>query len=214
MKVSAVVFDFDGTLVESNALKRQGFFDLVAEHADGTARMHQILANVVGDRCSVLSAYAELCAQAGVVCADLGTLVQRYSAQVDAGVTAAPEIAGATEIIRRLRTAGCHIYLSSATPLPNLKAILQRRRWETWFNGVFGHPAKKSETLLRIQAQLGLTPQQMAVVGDGIDDRDSARKLGCAFFPVGEARGLRAHERAYTLAEVAEVLLSSTPTPS
>ena len=212
MKVSAVVFDFDGTLVESNALKRQGFFDLVAGDAVGLAVMHKVLENAVGDRHSVLTAYAELCARKGVVCADIGTLVQRYSASVDSSVAAAPEIFGVTELIYRLRTAGCRIYLSSATPLPNLVDIVKQRHWETWFNGVFGNPSQKSETLSRIQAEQSLTAQEMAVVGDGTDDRDSARRIGCAFFPVGEARGLLADERAYTLAEVADALLNPTTT--
>jgi phosphoglycolate phosphatase len=213
MKISAVVFDFDGTLVDSNGLKRQGYFDVVAEHEDGSARMHQVLESVLGDRRAILSAYAESCARACVPCTGVDNLVQRYSDLVDASVARAPEIAGATALIGRLRGAGCHVYLSSATPLINLEAILIRRGWDTWFTGVYGYPSQKPHTLSRIQADLGLATQHMAVVGDGNDDRESAQQLGCAFFPVGEARGVLAHERVYALAELADALLRPVAPP-
>jgi phosphoglycolate phosphatase-like HAD superfamily hydrolase len=50
MKISTVVFDFDGTLVDSNSIKRRGFFDVVADEPVSTARMQAVLATVQGDR--------------------------------------------------------------------------------------------------------------------------------------------------------------------
>jgi phosphoglycolate phosphatase-like HAD superfamily hydrolase len=115
---------------------------------------------------------------------------------------------GASQILRGLQQAGLRVFISSATPLDNLELIIERRRWRNWCNGLYGHPYRKSDALRAIRAQLGTDIRSIAVVGDGADDHDSARAVGCGFFPVGEARGVLAGTQIFTLQEVAERLLS------
>ena len=115
---------------------------------------------------------------------------------------------GASQLLRGLQHAGLLVFISSATPLTNLARIIERRRWRDSCNGIYGHPHRKSDTLRTICAQLGVDSCSIAVVGDGTDDIDSARAVGCSFFPVGEARGVTAGTKVFTLQEVAERLLS------
>jgi phosphoglycolate phosphatase len=208
MKFSTVVFDFDGTLVDSNAIKRQGFFDVVSKEPTNIARMQAVLATAQGDRRMIFDSYIEACRESGTKGPDADALVRSYSDLVDARVAEAPEMPGASQLLRGLQHAGLLVFISSATPLDNLERIIERRRWRNWCNGIYGHPHRKSDTLRTICAQLSIDIRSIAVVGDGADDLDSARAVGCGFFPVGEARGVLAGTQIFTLQEVAERLLS------
>jgi len=205
--ISTVVFDFDGTLVDSSAIKRQGFYDVVAGHAGGATRMARILARANGDRRTIFSTYL---AEAGNRASeDLETLVQAYSDRVDGLVAAAREMPGASALLQQLREHGRWLYLNSATPIESLRDILQRRGWLSLFEDIFGFPTSKREALIRIRESSGAAVASFAVVGDGADDRDSAASIGCAFFPVGEARGGSPTERVFTLIELPQILLAS-----
>src|SRR6476646_1214061 len=102
--ISVLVFDFDGTLVESNAIKRRAFFDSVDAHAGGAARMARILDRVTGDRSAVFTAYiADAVSHGQSVAQDAAAFVQCYSERVDTLVAAAPEMPGALSLLEQLR---------------------------------------------------------------------------------------------------------------
>jgi phosphoglycolate phosphatase len=206
--IETVVFDFDGTLVDSNAIKRQGFFSVVAHHPDGEALMRRALVEIDGDRRAIFDAYVAMQAATNPSqVLDAASLAGEYSARVDAGVAAAAEMPGATALLEGLRLHGKHLYLSSATPVASLQRIVERRGWSQLFDAVFGAPQSKRSTLQRIRAATAAPSSTLAVVGDGADDRESAAALGCPFFAVGEARGKLPDERVFTLPELLELLL-------
>ena len=64
--ISCVVFDFDGTLVDSNDVKRQAFFEIASSHPGGGVQwMGQALDSEAGDRKAVFHAYVQRMAEAG-----------------------------------------------------------------------------------------------------------------------------------------------------
>jgi phosphoglycolate phosphatase len=210
--IATVVFDFDGTLVDSNSIKRQGFFVVVANHEGGESMMRHVLHEVVGDRHAIFDAY--VAAQAAALppqTYDAAALVGEYTARVDAAVAAAAEMPGATALLEGLRRNGRHLYLSSATPVTSLQRIVERRGWSHLFDAIFGSPHSKQASLLQIRAATAVPSNALAVVGDGVDDRESAAALGCPFFAVGEARGKLPQERVFTLPELLEELLVTPP---
>lgn len=210
MKVSAVVFDFDGTLVDSNVIKRQGFFDVVADEPSSALRMKAVLDNVQADRQTIFESYVVSRSTSGFKGPGADELTRRYSDYVDACVSDAPEMPGASEILRELQHAGICVFISSATPQENLESIVERRGWRDWCDGLYGHPNQKSDTLRGIRARLGIDIRSITVVGDGADDLDSAKVVGCSFFPVGKARGILPGTQIFTLQEVSQRLLGKT----
>src|SRR4051794_35828219 len=110
--IATVVFDFDGTLVDSNGIKRQGFFTAVASHAGGDAIMRRVLDEIAGDRRAIFGAYAELQARLNPLHThDAESMVNEYTERVDAAVAAAAEMPGATQLLEALRRDGKHVYL-------------------------------------------------------------------------------------------------------
>ena len=208
LRVRHAVFDFDGTLVDSNRVKRDGFLAIAARHPDGVECMHRILDDEPGDRSAKIAAYvARMRATSAEFTGDVDMLLETYSAAVDSEVVNAAEMADAQPLLKALRDGGVACYLSSATPISNLRRIIERRSWANYFDGVFGHPDSKEQTLERLIRCNGGDPMEFAVIGDGEDDRASAKAVGCRFFSVGEGRGRDREEPVYSLGELAAILL-------
>ncbi|MET0307683.1 MAG: HAD family hydrolase, partial [Sphingomonas sp.] len=204
LPIRHVVFDFDGTLVDSNRCKLDGFHRIAELHPGGSVCMEEVLQQEPGNRQAKIASYVQrMRILAPGLVLDVDRLVARYSADVDAAVSRAPEMVGAQALLDLLRRQGLSCYLSSATPLANLRAIIENRGWIGYFEGIFGHPATKIETLKLLFERTGTPASGFAVIGDGADDRDSADATGCRFFSVGEGRGSDAGQPVYQLHDLA-----------
>lgn len=177
--IRCVVFDFDGTLVLSNDIKREGFFAAVAERPDGPERMARILACPPGDRYAIFRRFAEGTED------DANELAARYSSWCEERILVSPERPGASVALAQLRGAGIRVHVNSATPTAPLRSVVLRRYGEGSFDGVHGGHGAKRENLEAILRQEQLLPSSLAMVGDGIDDRDAALTVGCQFVGVG-----------------------------
>lgn len=177
--IRCVVFDFDGTLVLSNDIKREGFFAVVAERPRGLEGMARILANPPGDRYAIFRRFAE---EAGD---DPCELAVRYSSWCEERILVCPERPGASLALAELRRAGISVHVNSATPAAPLRSVVLRRYGVGSFDGVHGGHGAKRENLEAILRREQLLPSSLAMVGDGIDDRDAALGVGCHFVGVG-----------------------------
>lgn len=185
MKV--LVFDFDGTLVESNQLKYDAYFDLFPGDAYHSGIIRQVLADSYEEsRYVILEKILRLLgAENERLEEQVNMLAGQYNAIVLEGVKHCPECPGAEAVLRQLYQV-YPLYLSSTTPEDALREILQFRQWSGYFKEIFGYPRKKAETLQTILRQERITPGQVLVVGDGESDRSSAAQVGCEFFDVNE----------------------------
>jgi phosphoglycolate phosphatase-like HAD superfamily hydrolase len=201
--IRCVVFDFDGTLVDSNALKRKAFFAIADQDARGRGTMEGALEVTVGDRRAILGEYVRRMSGFGRSL-DLDELVAAYARIVDPLVVEARELPGARQLLDELRERGLATYLSSGTPAESLHSILDGRGWRRLFDGVFGHPATKEQTLALVLQTHMLTPDQLVSIGDGEDDARAAEVVGCTFLPVGSGSFLlnRPGSPTFSLEEV------------
>jgi phosphoglycolate phosphatase-like HAD superfamily hydrolase len=181
--IRVVVFDFDGTLVDSNEIKRRGFFRLAERYPGGHEEMLNLL-KIGGDRYTVLFEFAARMAKRRIILKG-DEMVASYGAEVDGAVAAAPEMPGATSVLANLRRLGMRLHVNSATPHENLLKVMEARGWTDRFDGIQGGPAVKADTLKSICIQEGVRPDEIAVVGDGDDDAASAKVVGCTFVAVG-----------------------------
>ena len=203
-----IVFDFDGTLVDSNSIKQDGFYRVVEGDIEGVKLMASVLSHVGGDRRDIFEAYvAERQCDPISRSIEVEKLVEEYNSIVDKAISCAPEMPGASALLDKLFISGCKLVLSSATPFSNLIWIIERRGWQRYFESIYGGPANKINTLEQLLVESSGLVNTLAVVGDGVDDYHSAAAVGCAFFPVGEARGANKLERIYSLFELQHVLL-------
>jgi phosphoglycolate phosphatase-like HAD superfamily hydrolase len=187
--IRCVAFDFDGTLVDSNAIKRRAFFDVVSAWDPEGALAARVLDEVRGDRYDVTRELARRLVADGSLDDDAGPgvagwaerFVADYRRRTEAGVSRCREMPGAAACLAWLAERGIPRYVNSATPEEPLRAIVALRGLLPRFCGVLGGPASKQANLRRICGELGIPAAEVLMVGDGDDDRRAARDLGCPF---------------------------------
>ena len=184
---SAVVFDFDGTLVDSALIKRQVFFD-VAEPLPGARELiFDLLANQPPlDRYQIFSKVAEQCCLPEDASYFATELARQYSEICHGKVTQSKDVPGAGALISLLKTESIPVFVSSATPITELEKIIPQRSWAKKLSGIYGSPMRKIDHLHDIYCQIQGDKQLMMMVGDSDSDADAAEEFGCEFAAVGE----------------------------
>jgi phosphoglycolate phosphatase len=187
--IRCVVFDFDGTLVDSNAIKRQAFFDVVAAYDSAGELASKVLAETPGDRFDVTREMARRLIARGTLVEGEGPGVEGWGARLaddyrrrtEAGVSRCDEIPGAARALAWLAEREIPRYVNSATPEGPLRAVVALRGLTPHFRGVLGGPASKRANLQQIRRELDLPAADLLMVGDGEDDRSAAVDFGCPF---------------------------------
>lgn len=184
--IRVVVFDFDGTLVDSNGIKRTCMESVVAAIPGGPQALAAAQANG-GDRYILFAEVArrlnpavtpetlKLCGR---------ELIARYSDCCARGIVAAPERRGAGRTLAALRARGIRIWINSATPHRHLGELLRRRGLLRYLDGARGGPDSKNKILRDILVAERARPRDVLFVGDGIDDLDAARAVGTWFVAI------------------------------
>src|SRR5689334_16353848 len=109
MRIRCLAFDFDGTLVDSNAVKRSAYFEVARREDPGGRLVSAVLAErPQADRYEVLRAFAQRTAEAGArdprwVEEAAARLIEAYTTLVEAGQAERPERSGATPALLALR---------------------------------------------------------------------------------------------------------------
>lgn len=181
----AIVFDFDGTLVDSNEIKRRGFDYAFAEYPERMAQIREYCYSFNHTIRSEKFRYVTERILGLQYTPELDKLFhERYAAFTTDSVANAPEIPGAGAFLASLtahRTA-----LLSSTPTAILMEILDRRGWRAFFSEVQGAPINKAAWLKDFQRRVGCCPEELLFFGDTDEDAQSAQHAGCTFVRVGK----------------------------
>ncbi len=179
--IRCLVFDFDGTLVPSNEIKKRAFFDCVG-HLDGVAPFVESLLTTrpTMDRHAVFNAVAEAFPSAG----DPLQFADKYGRICESEIVPLLRKSDVPALLDRLKALGVYLYLNSATPWEALGRIAAETDMARSLDGVFGAPQDKADNLKAILAKHALAAVEVAVIGDGESDRAAAQACGCVFLQV------------------------------
>jgi phosphoglycolate phosphatase-like HAD superfamily hydrolase len=186
--IRCVAFDFDGTLVDSNQIKRQAFFDAVADGDPDGFVVAMVLDEIrPGDRYAVTREIARLLCERGGMPAGSDPeaaavrWAEDYTRRCEEGVSSCPEIPGASAALEALAGRGIALFVNSATPEKPLQRVARLRSMSHHFRRILGGPASKLANLRRIGDEAGVAREELLFVGDGEDDRSAAASFGCRF---------------------------------
>lgn len=184
--IRCVVFDFDGTLVDSNHIKRDAFLGIAERYVAGREIMARILDMPgIGTRYRVFENFvAELDISPDARVGIVADLVESYTDRCFNEIGRAAEIVGARTTLDRLAADGLRLFISSATPAGPLKDLVEARGLGPLMDGVFGAPGRKDEHVRRIQKTTGLNVNEILYVGDSDADSRAAFEAKCRFVGV------------------------------
>lgn len=186
-QAKAIVLDFDGTLVNSNRIKRRAFekcfadypkqFDAIMQYCKTNNHIpRQIKFRHVFEKILFLPYTAEIEQQ----------MLSRYAKETTAQVIAAQEIPGATEFLKRF-VFGRESALLSSTPHAILLHILEKRGMKHYFKIIQGAPVNKAKWIQAFLSQRQLRAEEIVFIGDSPEDIHSAKEIGIPFVGVAEA---------------------------
>lgn len=183
--LKVIVFDFDGTLIDSQKMKLESFYDLFPpDHLHQCVVSEVLCAMPEESRYIILSAILDRTGCAGSLLEEkVKRLAQEYDRLVMTRLEKCREMPGATSLLIAASEA-FNLYLSSNTPQQSLEAIVRQKCLLQYFKGISGYPQKKDNTLLNILKREKIRPEQLMVVGDGLSDQQSADKAGCSYYAV------------------------------
>jgi HAD superfamily hydrolase (TIGR01549 family) len=185
----AILFDFDGTLVQSNQIKRDMLFTVArTAGADDRLTAEVLDSNAHLDRFGL---YREILVQIGYegdIDDKIDELCDLYAELTVAAISKAPEIPGAEEFLKQYSDE-LPMYINSATPEESLRKTVEERGWAGFFRGVYGRPKSKNDIVERVKEETGLSADKILFVGDSLQDLESAQACGCPFLGVAHEPG-------------------------
>ena len=181
----AFVFDFDGTLVDSNQLKLKAFgtlFSRFPQHLPAIMEYCQQRLDLV--RFEKFRHIYENILRLPYTSETEAALDREFTALTTSAVINAVEIEGASAFLTRIHANRPTAVLSS-TPTEVLEEILIRRSWKDLFDHIAGAPVDKGLWLGEFWERYKYRPEEIVYFGDTPADSRAASKAGCTFVAVG-----------------------------
>ncbi len=173
-------FDFDGTLVQSNAIKSSAFFDVTNHLPDARTHLENIFKTRPGlDRYGVFNALAEFIDDIEPV-----ALAEAYGKKCREQILICPEVPGTSYLLKKLMDTNRVVIINSATPEKPLREVVDQLSIGNFIKATFGEPSSKAENLEKAMSLFDVTPDQTAMVGDRESDRVGAQEVGCKFIGI------------------------------
>jgi len=158
VRFKVIVFDFDGTLVDTASAKREAFFEALPEKCH--AEVESVLrADPDGSRHSVIPAMLDKSRRRGTDVRELDseTVIAAYSNAVKKAVRTASDVEGVHDVLDWAASFAA-VYIFSMTPENELSEAIGRRSWQEHVSEAFGYPTVKKDVLTRLIKRHGAQP--------------------------------------------------------
>jgi len=183
--IKVIVFDFDGVIVDSNALKENAWSSVFIDRDD---RAKKIIENIAssrrGDRFYIIErALIELGEPKEKIPSLVDYYANRYNDLVFENIINHGIFQGVPESLNNF-SKRYSLYINSATPEQPLKEIVERLELSNYFKGIHGSPASKLDNLKRVKELEGIDKGSILMVGDSDVDFFAAKSAGVKFIGV------------------------------
>jgi HAD superfamily hydrolase (TIGR01549 family) len=188
--IRAIIFDFDGVILDSVDIKTRAFARLFEEHGPDVVRqvVAHHLANGGISRFRKFAHIYEHILHRQMPAGESERLGDKFSDLVFDEVSKAAWIPGAPDFLEQQH--GRYLFfIASGTPQEELERIVALRDLEKYFTGIFGSPATKEQITQRVLEAHGLRRDEVVFVGDAMTDFNAAKASGVGFVGIAPAAG-------------------------
>jgi len=188
MSIKAIIFDFDGVLVESVDVKTRAFAEMYQVYGiDVVNRVTAFHLRHGGvSRYEKFRYFEEKILGRGFSPEKEKNLGEIFSKKVVDAVVEAPWVKGAYEFVSRHHRE-LAMFVASGTPEEEMKDIIERRDMGQYFIAVYGSPPTKVEIIKRICETNGYESEDVLFVGDSMTDYEASKMTGVRF--IGRTAG-------------------------
>jgi len=179
--LDAVLFDFDGVILESVDIKTDAFRALFADeagHLDAIIALHRRHAGL-NRLIKFEMIYRDILGRS-LAPERKAWLAAKFRDLVLERVVACPTVPGAIELIVRL-AGRLPLAIVSGTPQTELLEIVQRRGIQHYFDSVCGGPRRKPDIIAGLLAEHAWRPERVLMLGDALEDLAAARAHNLLF---------------------------------
>lgn len=178
---SIIFLDFDGVIVESNAIKEGAFRGLFDAWSAKNEEIYAWLdSNKVIDRITKFRHIAQNILNLPEHEKQAKIWLDLYRDRTRQAVANCSFVNGAPEFLEKY-SARCPLFLLSATLHEELEWVLETRKLRKYFREFHGSPIKKDERMLAILQKHGKKPEQSVFIGDSKSDEKFSFSAGVPF---------------------------------
>jgi len=183
----AIIFDFDGVILDSVDIKTRAFSDLFQNFGPKIQNkvINHHLANGGVSRHRKISHYYNEFLNKKLNKFELNKLCDDFSKLVVSKVISSSEIKGASNFLQKLNKIKKFMFINTGTPQDEINLILKERNLYNFFNKVYGSPSSKEKNMKSILNENNLDISDCIFFGDSFSDLIAADKFEMDFVGVG-----------------------------
>ena len=183
--IQAIIFDFDGVILDSVSIKTEAFAELYAPYGDDIRHRVVTYHHAHGgiSRYEKFTHWERELLNRNPTDADIEQLAQRFSDLVYQKVLAATYVPGALQFLKT-HAGQLPLFVCTGTPDPEIQRIVDERSLRPYFREVCGSPTPKADIIRYLLHKYDLNPDRTLFVGDAMTDYEAARSTGLPFVGV------------------------------
>lgn len=177
MTLKAAIFDWDGTITDSNNIKTEAFVELfqnACPQAAGYIREYQQNRGGIS-RFEKFRHYIRHFFHREASAAELEDFGRRYAALCRQKLLNAPFIPGAVETLHKLSGAKIPVFIVTGSPAAEIRELASARNLLPLIHHIYGSPPTKDVLLAALLAENRLVPEETVFFGDAPTDCEAAR---------------------------------------
>ena len=175
MAIKAILFDFDGVILDSLDVKTQAFYHMYLPYGQEIAQKaaDHHLAHGGISRFEKFRIYHKDFLGIDLDEKGIEKLAGEFSGRVLEAVIASPEVAGIREFLDQARHQ-YKMWVITGTPTTEIIEICKATRFTQYFQALYGSPEKKDYWTQKILHEEQLQPDEVVFIGDATTDYDAA----------------------------------------
>lgn len=180
--IKAIIFDFDGVILESAVIKTEAFGEVVKDYPEEQARafVDYHMSHMGISRHVKFRYFIEEILNEEYSDEKEQRLADAFERIVFDRVMKCAFVPGAQEFLER-NYDKFDMFIASGTPDEEMNRIIDGRNLRRYFIGIYGTPMKKPEIIRQILDQYGYLNKETIFVGDAGTDLNAANETSLVF---------------------------------
>tara|TARA_Y100000766_G_C18917304_1_gene612999 strand:- start:1713 stop:2345 length:633 start_codon:yes stop_codon:yes gene_type:complete len=183
--VKAIIFDFDGVILDSVNVKTNAFSEMYSKWGNKTqnAVIKHHLENGGVSRFEKFKIYHKKFLNINLSKNEISELADDFSKLVFDGVCNSPFIPGAEEFLKIVKN-NYSTFICTGTPQKEIEEILITKKLNKFFNSVHGSPDDKITIINFIMRTNSFEPKDVLFIGDAMTDYNASIATNINFIGV------------------------------